>query len=148
MSNLPRTRRGPSFGPVHFGGLRAFVDSRGLTLATTDYHAAPVHLTRDALRELGLVLPPRESRRLQPSVARLWRAGASRREPGGTLPVGLALGGYVVARVSGGLDVFVTSYHSEPLLLDPAHLRKLGLRVRKTPLKPANRTPRLRALTR
>jgi hypothetical protein len=131
-----------TFGPLDRLGVRVLVDPRGVTLAMTDYHGGPVHLTRDDLRDLGLVVPPREPR-LPPSSALAWRFDAPRGEPWGSLPVdGMALDGYYVARVSGGLDIFLTSYRAQPLTVGPDRLRVLGLRVRRSPLRTGRRRTR------
>ena len=124
------------FGPIERDGILLSVDSRGLTLRTIEYHCPPAHLRREELRQLGLVLLTVGRRRLQPSAALGWDRHARRGEPRGRLPEGLVLNGYVLARVRAGLDVFVTSCGAQELLVGPEELARVGLRVRKTPLRP------------
>ena len=121
-----------TFGSTERDGIVLSVDSRGLTLRTLDYHCPPAHLGREELRRLGFVLLT-IGRKLLPSAALAWRhAGAG---PGGNLPAGLVLDGYVLARVRAGLDVFVTSCGAPELLVGADELREVGLRVRRTPLR-------------
>ena len=121
-----------TFGSTERNGIVLRVDSRGLTLCTNDYHCPPAHIGLDELRRLGFVLLT-VGRKLPPSAALAWRhAGWS---PRGQLPVGLVLNGYVLARVRGGLDVFVTSCGAQELLVGADELREVGLRVRRTPFR-------------
>ena len=115
-----------SYGSVTRGDLQLTVDSDGLTLRALDYHCPPLHLRREELRQLGFVLLP-VRRRLQPSAALAWRHAVNRWEPRGSLPQGLVLNGYVLARVRAGLDVFVTSCGAEELCVGPEELRRVGL---------------------
>jgi hypothetical protein len=108
----------------------------GLRIEATDYHAGPTHLTVSDLVELGLELTGEVP---TSSVARPWQqslrtdadrapAGPAVGNPRWQLPEGLTLGGFVVARVRDGLDVFMTSYDARPVSLGAAHLEQLGLR--------------------
>jgi hypothetical protein len=128
------------FGSIERGGIVLAVDSLGLRLRTLDYHVPPIHLRCDELRELGFVLLGVGRRPLQPSAALAWRHEGSRSEPRGSLPEGLVLDGYVLARVRGGVDVCVTSCRAPELRIGPAELARVGLRVRKRPPR-ATRTP-------
>jgi hypothetical protein len=68
---------------------------------------------------------------LQPSSALAWKHDASRLRPRGSLPEDrLVLNGYVLARVRGGLDVFVTSCGAEALRVSADQLEQVGLRLR------------------
>lgn len=109
--------------------------SRGLTLRALDYHCPPVHLRCAELKRIGFEILRLRGGRLQPSAAKAWRQGGSRWEPRGCLPEGLVLDGFVVARVRGGVDVFVTSYRAGELLVPPAELRRIGLAVGSAPTK-------------
>jgi len=110
-------------------------NSRGLALRALDYHCPPVHLRCAELGRIGIEVLRLGRGRLQPSAAKAWRQGGSRWEPRGSLPEGLVLDGYVVARVRGGVDVFVTSYRAEELLVPPSELRRIGLAVGSAPTK-------------
>jgi hypothetical protein len=130
------TRRPLRFGPVERNGIRIAVENGGMILRALDYHADPIHLTREELRELGFVVPRREPAGLQPSAALQWRTDVSRWESRGTLPKDRRyLGEFVVARVDGGMDVFVVAYSAADKFVEPEVLTGLGLRIRKTPLR-------------
>jgi len=109
------------------GDVVVTASSRGLTLRALDYHSPPVHLRCGELKRIGFEMLRQRGGRLQPSAARAWRQGGSRWEPRGSLPDGLVLDGFVVARVRGGVDVFVTSYRAGELLVPPSELRRIGL---------------------
>lgn len=122
-------------GGLERDGLVLAVDSLGLRLRALDYQVPPLHLRREALRQLGFVLLAVGRRRLQPSAALAWSHEGSRWQPRGSLPEGVVLDGYVLARVRGGLDVFVTSYRASQVRVGHADLARVGLRVRRTPLR-------------
>ena len=128
-------RKELSFGPLVRKDMRFTGSPGGILVEALDYHGEPVHLTREELWELGVVVPRKEPEGLQPSSALTWRTGGSRWEPKGTLPDGPYLGEYVVARVDGGLDVFLVSYSGGRQRVEPGTLEELGLRMRKTPLR-------------
>ncbi len=130
-----------SYGALTRGDIQLTVDPDGLTLRALDYHCPPLHLRREELRRLGFVLLP-VGRRLQPSAALAWRHHVSRWETRGTLPQGLVLNGYLLARVRAGLDVFVTSCGAEELRVGPEELRSVGLRVRRKTMKSSSRAGR------
>jgi hypothetical protein len=143
---MGRKRQPLRFGPLERNGIRIAVENGGMVLKALDYHADPVHLTREELRELGIVLPRKEPAGLQPSAALKWRTDVNRWEPKGTLPKERRfLGEFVVARVDGGMDVFVIAYSATDKVVEPEVLTDLGLRVRKTPLRPSRRRSRGRA---
>jgi hypothetical protein len=121
-----------TFGSTERNGIVLSVDSRRLTLCTSDYHCPPAHIGLDELRRLGFVLLT-VGRKLPPSAALAWRH--SGREPRGEVPDGLQLDGYVLARVRAGLDVFVISYAAGEVLVGEDGLRQVGLRVRRTPFR-------------
>jgi hypothetical protein len=140
---MGRKRKPLRFGPLQRNGIRIVVENGGMVLKALDYHADPIHLTREELRELGIVVPRKEPAGLQPSAALKWRTNVSRWEPKGTLPEERCyLGEFVVARVDGGMDVFVVAYSATGKVVEPAVLTDLGLRVRKTPLRPSRRRRR------
>lgn len=135
-SGGPRSASLPHEGRVLPGtttvkdGIVFTVDARGLTLRTIDYHCPPVHVRREELQRMGFVLLTLGRRRLQPSPALAWRHSGSRWTGRGSLPEGLVLDGYVLARVRAGIDVFVTSHGAQELCVGPDQLREVGLRVR------------------
>lgn len=127
------------FGPLLRKEMRLSGGPSGILIEAFDYHADPVHLTREELWELGVVVPRKEPEGLQASCALRWRTDGSRYEPRGELPEGPYLGEYVVARVDGGLDVFLVSYSGGRQRVDTETLQELGLRMRKTPLRSPRR---------
>jgi len=131
-------RKELSFGPLVRKDMRFTGSPSGILVEALDYHGKPVHLTREELWELGVVVPRKEPEGLQPSSALVWRSG-NRWEPKGTLPDGPFLGEYVVARVDGGLDVFLVSYSGGRQRVEDGTLEELGLRMRKTPLRASRR---------
>lgn len=107
-----------------------------LTVEVVDYHARPMHLDTGDLATLGLAPAGSDSAR-PASVAVAWLAVArvqpdrARRGPGldvgWSLPPGLRRSDLLLARVKGGLDIFVLGYDARPVRLTPEDLRQLKL---------------------
>lgn len=107
-----------------------------LTVEVVDYHARPLHLDTSDLATLGLAPAGSDSAR-PASVAAAWLAVArvqpdrARSGPGldagWSRPPGSRRGDLLLARVKGGLDIFVLGYDAQPVRLTPGDLHQLGL---------------------
>lgn len=133
------------------GELEFTADPAGLSVAATEYHASPLHLEAGDLVALGLCLLDDEEDRRPRSVAKPWAAalrtradrtgqGPALAQAGWHLPEGRRVGGFLFARVRGGIDAFVVDYHAQPARLSAEDLAALGLAW----LPRANRSPRAR----
>jgi hypothetical protein len=115
-------------------GVRLELRAEGLRLTAEDYHCPPVHLTASDLASIGLALDRRVA---PPSVALPWAASlkvpADRTEPGPAsdpgwaMPAGVQVGDFLVCRVAGGLDLFVTCHNARPVILSDHQATQLGL---------------------
>jgi hypothetical protein len=115
---------------------RAFPDH--LEVQIWDYHAPPIHLSLEDLAWLGLSTTP-ERVATAPSRVAPWRRAMreGRREtPTPQLTEeetarALHTSGVAWLPVADGVDVYIVSYHTGPVQLEPVHLARLGLSLRK-----------------
>jgi len=126
----------PASRALERAGIEVRREGAHLRLVAADYHAGPLHLDAGDLAALGLVPVGPEAGR-PTSVAAAWSRSArvspdrARRGPGldpaWGLPQGLRRGDLLLARVQGGLDVFVLGYDARPVSLTLEDLRQLQL---------------------
>jgi hypothetical protein len=103
-----------------------------------DYHAVPVHLSHEDLSCLGLSLTG-ERMGGAPSRVAPWRRALREGRRDTSTPQlteeetarALHTGGIAWLPVADGLDVYIVSYHTGPVQLEPMHLARLGLSYRK-----------------
>lgn len=109
-----------------------------LSVQIWDYHAAPVHLSHEELSWLGL--SPTEPRASTvPSRVAPWRRALREGRRDMSTPQlteeetarALHTGGVAWVPVAEGVDVYIVSYHAGPVQLEPVHLARLGLVLKK-----------------
>lgn len=127
----------PGRVPWTAGSLCLERDVRGVVIRVVEYHGAPVHLDQADLRHLGISIC-RPSPVL--SYAERWASklarppdseprGPSLLDPEWICPTGVQVEGLLFVPVRGGLDLYVTDYHCDQVLLDDGHLERLGLHL-------------------
>ena len=121
-------------------GVRVTARGETLLLEATDYHAGPVHLAKPDLESLGLRLAKHDAEK-RPSIALAWLQTIDKqpdKASGGPalgrkewkFPQGLAKGGFHLARVRDGVDVFVTDFAAGAVRMGPEEVLSLGIRSR------------------
>ncbi len=103
-----------------------------------DYHAVPVHLSHEDLAWLGLITTGDRDGMTPSKVAPWRRAMREGRRDTPTPKItdeeatrALHTGGVAWLPVADGIDVYVVSYHTSSVQLEPVHLARLGLSYRK-----------------
>lgn len=109
----------------------------GVVIHVLEYHGAPLHLCEADLAYLGIRIRRRSSAL---SYAQRWASkltrspdaeprGPSLLDPEWTQPTGVQVEGLLFVPVHGGLDLYVTDYQCDQVLLGDEHLRLLGLHL-------------------